>query len=206
MGAEAFVKAVAQRRSIYALGKDLPCAHKDVAQMIKNVARNVPSSFNGQSCRLLILFNAQHDQFWEEVKGSIRTVTTDEQYAASEAKVNNCFKAGAGTVLYFYDHQVVQDQQKAMPLYAKNFPTFAQQSSAMTQFAVWTALSEAGIGATLQHYNELIAAKTRELYGVPEKWELVAQMPFGSVKKPAGENTSIPDEGRFVVLGLESKL
>lgn len=206
MGSESFLKAVARRRSIYALGKDLPCSQNEVVRLITGVARNVPSSFSGQSCRLVILFNAQHDEFWNEVKGAIRKVTADEQYAASEAKVNNCFMASAGTVLFYLDGQVVEDQSRAMPLYAKNFHGFAVQSSAMTQFAVWTALREEGIGATLQHYNELIGAKTRKMYQLPEKWELVAQMPFGSIKKDAAAKTFLPDEARFKVFGMDSKL
>lgn len=206
MASTAFVQALARRHSIYAIGRDLPCSPKDVVKLVTDAARHVPSSFNSQSCRLVILFNEDHKNFWESVKSAIRQVSNDEQYAASEAKVNNCFLAGAGTVLFYLDRQVVENLQKQMPLYAKNFPSFALQTSAMTQYAVWTTLSEAKIGATLQHYNELIEGKTREMFQVPEKWQLVAQMPFGSIKEPGHEKTTIPDKSRIMVLGLDSRL
>ena len=41
------------------------------------------------------------------------------------------FRAGSGTILYFYDRKVVESLQKQYPLYADNFPVWASQSSAM---------------------------------------------------------------------------
>ena len=48
--------------------------------------------------------------------------------------------------------------QAQFPLYADNFPVWAEHSDAMHQYAVWTTLAAAGIGANLQHYNPLIDA------------------------------------------------
>lgn len=201
MSAEAFAAAVEHRRSIYTIGKDLPCSEKEVTKLIHDITRNVPSTHNSQSCRLIILYNEDHDKFWETVKAAIRSKASAEQYAVSEAKINNYLQAGAGTILYYYDNQAVEDLQKEFPHYAKHYPSFAMQTSAMTQFAVWTALSEAKIGATLQHYNEMIEEKVREMYNVPEKWRMMAQMPFGSVKGPGHDKKIISDEGRFMVFG-----
>ena len=43
-----------------------------------------------------------------------------------------------------------------MPSYADNFANWAVQTNAMHQYAIWTALSSKGIGASLQHYNPLV--------------------------------------------------
>ena len=40
-------------------------------------------------------------------------------------------------------------------------------------------LEDAGLGASLQHYNPLIDARVRMEWDLPVTWELVAQMPFG---------------------------
>ena len=67
----------------------------------------------------------------------------------------NLFKAGAATVLFFEDQDVVKGLQEQFPSYAANFPIWADQANAMVQYAVWTTLAAAGIGANLQHYNPL---------------------------------------------------
>jgi uncharacterized protein len=196
-----FVQALAQRRSIYNLGSKLPKSKKEVTALIKAAIREGPSSFNVQSSRVVILYGAEHAKVWEIVKAALKKVTTPEQYAASEAKVNGCFLAGAGTVLFYEDTSAIKGQQEAFPSYAANFPVWSQHSSAIAQYAVWTALAQDGIGATVQHYNELIDADVRAALGVPAEWQLVAQMPFGSIEKPADAKTYIADEKRFIVCG-----
>lgn len=54
----------------------------------------------------------------------------------------------------------------------------------MHQFAVWTLLEDAGLGASLQHYNPLIDDEVRKTWKLPATWKLISQMPFG---KPVGE-------------------
>lgn len=196
-----FLKALSQRRSIYSLGDKLPKSKPEVTKTIQAAVREGPSSFHVQSSRAVILYGDEHAKVWEIVKAALKKVTSAEQYAASEAKVNGCFLAGAGTVLFYEDTTAIKGQQEAFPAYAANFPVWSQHSSAIAQYAVWTALAQDGIGATLQHYNELIAADLREALGVPAEWQLVAQMPFGSIQKPADAKTYIADEKRFIVRG-----
>ena len=40
-------------------------------------------------------------------------------------------------------------------------------------------LEDAGMGASLQHYNPLIDDEVRKAWNLPGDWKLVAQMPFG---------------------------
>ena len=96
------------------------------------------------------------------------------------------FRAGSGTILYFYDRKVVESLQKQYPLYADNFPVWASQSSAMLQLAVWSGLRELNIGASLQHYNPVIDNAVKELLHLSGDYVLVAEMPFGGiVEEPA---------------------
>ncbi|CRR91193.1 hypothetical protein PAERUG_P48_London_17_VIM_2_01_13_02863 [Pseudomonas aeruginosa] len=93
---------------------------------------------------------------------------------------------GAGTVLFFEDQTVVRQLQEQFALYADNFPVWSEQASGMAQFAVWTALAEHKVGASLQHYNPLVDAQTHKTWNLPESWKLRAQMPFGAIAAPAG--------------------
>ncbi|HEP1385062.1 TPA: nitroreductase family protein, partial [Acinetobacter baumannii] len=87
--------------------------------------------------------------------------------------------------------------QEQFELYADNFPVWSEHSSAIAQFATWTALSELGLGASLQHYNPIVDADAAEAFDVPATWKLRAQLVFGSVEAPAGEKAFISDEDRF---------
>ncbi|CAJ1013088.1 putative Nitroreductase family [Leishmania naiffi] len=196
-----YIDALSKRRSIYSLDSTLPQSDKEVIKTIEDTIRQCPSSFNVKSSRAVILFGADHQKVWTIVKAALKKVTTEEQYAESEMKVNNCFAAGAGTILFYEDSAAIKIQQQTYPRYAASMLTFSQHASAMAQFAVWSALAQDGIGASLQHYNELIETELRTAFDIPEDWQLIAQMPFGSIKTPADAKPSNPDENRVVVRG-----
>ncbi|MNN09169.1 hypothetical protein D3C81_1220450 [compost metagenome] len=109
------------------------------------------------------------------------------------------FRAGRGTVLFYEDQAVIEGLQKQFALYADNFPVWSQQSNGLLQYVVWTALSDEGIGASLQHYNPLIDDEVRKEWAVPESWKLIAQMPFGKIEAPAGDKEFTPIESRMKV-------
>ena len=71
----------------------------------------------------------------------------------------------------------------------------------MVQYAVWTTLAAAGIGANLQHYNPLPDAAIAKEWNLPENWLLRAQMVIGGIAAPAGEKAFQPIEGRLKVFG-----
>ena len=93
--------------------------------------------------------------------------------------------------------------QNKFALYADRFPIWAQQTSAMHQYALWTELRTLEIGASLQHYNPLIDTDIAKAFSIADNWELVAQMPFGNILEPAGKKTYQPLNERMKVLGLE---
>lgn len=193
-----------KRRSVYALGDKLPIPAADVVGLVKSTVRIAPTPFNCQGSRIILLFGAEHKKLWQEVVlGAIRKISKDDaSFKQSEGKINGCFASGAGTVLFFEDDDTVAKLQKEYPSYAPAFPNFAMEASSIAQFAVWTALAEQNIGASLQHYNELIAADVAKAFNVNPKWRLRAQMPFGNIVKAPDAKTFIPDEGRFEVRGL----
>ncbi|PRH85372.1 nitroreductase family protein, partial [Labrys okinawensis] len=121
-----------------------------------------------------------------------------DSFASTEAKMDS-FAAGAGTVLFFEDQDVVKSLQEKFPLYADAFPAFSEQSGGMAQFAVWTALAEHGIGASLQHYAPLVDEAVQKEWNVPKSWKLRAQMPFGSNEQPFPEKSFMNDNDRFKV-------
>lgn len=129
---------------------------------------------------------------------ALRKIVPAESFASTEDKINS-FKAGYGTVLFYEDFNIVEDLQEKFSLYKDNFPIWAQQTSGMMQFAVWTALSSEGLGASLQHYTELIQDEVKKEFNIPDNWKLIAQMPFG---KPVAD----PNEKVFEAIENRVKL
>lgn len=192
--------AISKRRTQYVLGKNLPIGQAETTALIKEAIRQAPSSFNSQSSRAVILFGAQSVKFWELVKDALRKIVPADSFAQTGQKLDG-FAAGAGTVLYFEDQDVIKALQEQFTLYADNFPVWSEHSTGIAQFAVWTVLAEAGIGASLQHYNPIVDEAVRKEWNVPASWKLRAQMPFGSNEAPFGEKSFIEDDKRFIIAG-----
>lgn len=194
-----FSTLIEQRRTIYDLGPVLPTSERSVEQLVQHAVKHTPAAFNSQSARVIILFGEAHYKLWALTKENLRAIVPPDRFGSTEDKISS-FGAGAGTVLFFEDQSVVDDLMKKFALYAPNFPIWSQQSSGMLQYVVWTGLANINIGASLQHYNEVIESDVAKVFDVPSTWKLIAQMPFGSVETPAGNKQFNPIEDRFKVL------
>jgi len=193
-----FLDIARRRRTQYALGKDIPLSQEQVTSLIQEAVRQSPSSFNSQSSRALILHGDQSVKFWEIVKDELRRIVPAADFPATEKKIDG-FAAGAGTVLFYEDQAPVRSLQEQFPLYADNFPVWSEHSTGIAQYAVWMALADAGIGASLQHYNPLPDKAVAAEWDIPDTWVLRAQMPFGSHAGEIGEKTYMDDAERFRV-------
>ena len=194
------IESLKKRRTQYALGKNLPLDKDALSTLIKEAIRHTPSSFNSQSSRAVILFGDESVKFWALTKQALREIVPAEAFAPTAAKLDS-FAAGAGTVLFYEDQDVVKGLQEKFALYADNFPVWSEQSGGMAQFAVWLALTDAGIGASLQHYNPVVDDAVRTAWDVPASWKLRAQMPFGSHEGGFGEKAFMDDTQRFITVG-----
>lgn len=193
-----FLNAVKNRRSAYAISKESVISDERIEEIVKEAVLHTPSSFNSQSARVVVLFDKQHDKVWDITKETLRKIVPADSFASTEEKLQ-MFKNGHGTVLFFEDQAVIEGLQEQFALYAENFPIWSQQSNGMLQFVVWTALSEAGLGATLQHYNPLIDEAVSAEWSIPSHWKLIAQMPFGKPVAEPGEKQFAPIDSRLKV-------
>ena len=191
-----FLGHIKQRRTIYAVGKSVALTPEQIESVIKEAVNHSPSAFNSQTSRIVTLFGDSHLQFWNIVRETLRKIVPDAAFEGTNAKINS-FAAGYGTVLFYEDQDVVKSLQEQFALYADNFPVWSEHSSAIAQFAVWTALSEQNIGASLQHYNPIVDAEIAEIFDIPANWKLRAQLVFGSIEAPAGEKTFMAEADRF---------
>lgn len=193
-----FIESIKKRRSQYALGKNLALSQAQTTELIQAAVKESPSAFNSQSTRVVILHGEHSEAFWGLVKEALRPLVPADNFATTETKVDS-FAAGAGTVLFYEDQNVVKGLQEQFALYADNFPVWSEHANAIAQFSVWTALANADIGASLQHYNPLVDAAAAARWDIPSNWTLRAQMPFGSNEGELSEKTYIADAERFLI-------
>lgn len=194
-----FYEAIKERRSIYAISKESPISDERIQEIVEDIVKHVPSAFNSQTTRTVILLGEYHDKLWDITMEALRKIVPANNFASTEAKINS-FKSGHGTVLFFEDFALVEALQQQFELYKDNFPVWALQTSGMMQFSVWTAFATEGLGASLQHYTELIDEQVKKEFNIPESWKMLAQMPFGKIVKGAGEKEFNPIEDRVKVL------
>ena len=197
----ALAQAIAGRRSVYALNRELPLPPGDIVATIEHALRHAPSAFNSQSTRLLVLFGAEHEKLWDLTADALRAVVPAEAFAPTAEKIAG-FRAAAGTVLFFEDRNIIKGLQERFPSYADTFPGSADQAGAMLQYALWTLFSAAGIGANLQHYNPLIDDAVATRWHIPANWHLRAQLVFGGIAAAPGEKDITPLQGRLRVAGV----
>ncbi|MFB4212681.1 nitroreductase family protein [Shouchella sp. JSM 1781072] len=181
-----FFKAIETRRSYHTVEKEEIVSTERVQEIVEHAVKYVPSAFNSQSARVLVLFGKEHDTFWEKTTDILKEVVGDGDFSSSQARMDG-FKGGYGTVLFFEDQSVVEGLQESFALYADNFPVWSEQSSGMLQFAIWTGLELEGLGASLQHYNPLVDEMVATTWDIPNTWKLRAQMPFGKPAQTPGE-------------------
>ncbi|ENW96501.1 nitroreductase family protein [Acinetobacter sp. NIPH 298] len=191
-----FLNSIKTRRTIYAIGKNVSVDQVTIEETIREAVKQSPSSFNSQTSRVVTLYGESHSKFWEIVRETLRKMVPADAFANTSAKIDS-FAAGFGTALFYEDQDVVKGLQEQFALYADNFPVWSEHSSAIAQFATWTALAEIGVGASLQHYNPIVDAEVAETFDIPANWKLRAQLVFGSIEAPAGEKTYMDDAIRF---------
>lgn len=194
-----FQNAVESRRTIYNLEQEISISDKELEDIIAHAIKHVPSSFNSQSTRIVLLLNEKNDKFWDIAKETLKNkMGPDRDFQPTADKIDN-FKHSYGTILYYEDQEVIEGLQNQMPNYAENFSIWSTQTNGMHQFAVWTALSTKGIGASLQHYNPLVDDAVAEAFDIPKTWNLMAQMPFGNIRQNPSEKSFNDVDARFLV-------
>ncbi|KAJ3004713.1 hypothetical protein HKX48_001074 [Thoreauomyces humboldtii] len=194
--ANTYLASVAKRRTNYALTKKSTVPDARLQEIVQEAIKHTPTSFNSQSSRAVLLLNEHHTKVWDITSDILKAIVPADAFPATAQRLAG-FSAGYGTVLFFEDETDVKKMQTAFAAYQDRFPTWSQQSSGMLQHIVWTAFTEEGLGASLQHYNPLIDEKVKEAWSIPPTWQLVALMPFGTPAAEPGAKEFRPIEERF---------
>lgn len=181
-----FFDAMKNRRSIYSISNSSTVSDEKIKEIVEESVKHTPTAFNSQTGRVMLLLNENHNKFWDITEDALRKVVPQGQFQPTEEKIES-FRSGYGTILFFEDQDTVKSLQEQFPLYKDSFPSYSLQASGMLQYNVWTGLSIEGLGASLQHYTELIESDIKKEWDINESWKLIAQMPFGKKEEEALE-------------------
>ncbi len=188
-----FKNVIKNRRSIYALGTNSEYSIEEIVATIRETQKDVPSAFNSQTSRLVVLTGEANTKLWNLIL-DVQKEVLDQATWDFMSPIMEGAKNGIGTVLFFEDRDAVAQ----MPTQGQRTEAYKQNNSANSQYATWLALAEMNLGGSLQHFNvgyeQGFDKGIREMFDLPESYELVAQMPFGSVEQGAGEKEYIDSE------------
>jgi len=94
---QSVVEAIKERRTYYQLNKEAPISDSKIKELVEQTILHVPSSFNSQSTRMVVLLNNDHEQFWDFVVEVLKPLTPEDKFDGSKQKING-FKSAYGTV------------------------------------------------------------------------------------------------------------
>ena len=92
-----FKDAVQNRRTIYQLQKKSIISDEKIKEIANIAVHDVPSSFNSQSARLVVLLKDEHDKFWDVVRDILKAHVPEDKWEYTGNRIA-MFRNAYGTV------------------------------------------------------------------------------------------------------------
>ncbi|KAL7911543.1 nitroreductase family protein [Trichoderma velutinum] len=196
--ADKLISSFGARRSVYQLSAETDLSIDRLEEIIRNALLTIPSAFNTQSTRIVVLVGDHHQRLWDIVKAAVAPFVSGDQAKSTNAKIEG-FQGAYATILFFEDPSPYEPLG-SFKMYADKFEGWREQTSGMHQLLIWSALALEGVGGNLQHYNPIIDDEVKKTWSVNSNWKLLAQLVIG---KPVGnapaEKEKRPLEDRYVI-------
>ena len=127
--------AVKYRHSVYTLTNESPISDDRIQEIVQDTLLNVPSAFNSQSTRLVLVLNEEHKKLWELVREVYRQQLPPEKFEQANKRFGG-FQAAYGTVLFYEDTTVVREFQEKFATYQDRFPGCELNPATLEQLIV----------------------------------------------------------------------
>ena len=194
-----FLSKFSERRSVYTLSGESTISDERLEELVQEVLLAAPSAFNTQSTRIVVLLSDQHRKLWDIVHAALKPFVEGEQAVVTATKIKG-FQRAYATILFFEDPRPYEPLA-SFKIYADKFESWRDQTNAMHQLLLWTAISSEGLGGNLQHYNPLVDDEVKKAWSIDADWKLLSQLVIG---KPVGdppapkEKKSVGDRYRII--------
>ncbi|MCJ1454423.1 hypothetical protein MMC28_004776 [Mycoblastus sanguinarius] len=190
-----FLEAVEHRRTYYQITNESTISDARIKELVTHTIKNVPSAFNSQTTRMVVVLKKEHQKLWETITEVYKQQLPADKFEHAKGRFDG-FRAGYGTILFYEDTDTIRAFQEKFKTYEDKFPGWSEQTNGMHQYVLWTALEAEGLGVNLQHYNPLIDVRLQTEFNVPETYSLKAQMVIGKPTGKPGEKTFKPVDER----------
>lgn len=97
MASDPFFDALIARRSIYGISDASPIPDSRIEEIVTKAIKYIPSTFNVQSARAVILLKDEHKKFWDTADQLVKGSLPEAVYQALAPKIAG-FRAGYGSV------------------------------------------------------------------------------------------------------------
>ncbi|KAH3674582.1 hypothetical protein WICMUC_003128 [Wickerhamomyces mucosus] len=171
MSVQQILQTFTNRRTQYQLSKALPegVTISQIQEIVQQYVKHIPTSFNSQTVRAVVLIGALHEQVWGSV---VDAIPGDSGKKRPTSAKNEAY----GTIVFFDDEDAISRATEKYSAYFDN--VYNSTSNGAVQIATWATIGELGLGGHLQHYNALVE---KALAGkVPQSWKVQAQLVFGT--------------------------
>ena len=74
-----FSEALKQRRTYYSITNQSPISDQEIECIVNMTVRHVPSAFNSQSTRVVLLLGESHKKLWQIVKDALKKIVPDRK-------------------------------------------------------------------------------------------------------------------------------
>ena len=91
---KSFKEALKARRTFYRIQNKSTLSDKEIRDLICFAVEFVPSAFNSQTTRVVLLTGKAHEKLWNIVKNVLRKRVPAEVFGKTEEKIDGCFACG----------------------------------------------------------------------------------------------------------------
>jgi uncharacterized protein len=134
-GSDQFFEALKLRRSYYPLSNESTIPDARIQEIINQAVLHVPSSFNTQTTRVVLLLGDHHKKLWDITEEVLEPQVPDkEQFKGTQAKLA-MFRGSYGSILFYEDTKAVNAIAAKFPPFADKFPQWSEHTNAMHQYA-----------------------------------------------------------------------
>ena len=83
-----FKEAIKNRRTFYQIDNKSTLSEKELLDLIRFAVEHVPSAFNSQTTRVVLLTGEAHQKLWNIVKNTLRKQIPAEAFVKTEQKID----------------------------------------------------------------------------------------------------------------------
>lgn len=90
---KSFEEALKHRRTYYSITNQSPVSDEEIERIVNLAVTHVPSAFNSQSTRVVLLLGENHKKLWHIVKETLRKIVPPEVFKRRKPKSTTLLQA-----------------------------------------------------------------------------------------------------------------